>query len=66
MPAVTDLDRLRKALEGIASCATECGCCAMHVRVARQALGWDDTMKVTIGDTYMAVEVEIADEAISR
>ncbi len=26
------------ALRGIASCATECGCCEMHVRVARSVL----------------------------
>ena len=32
--------RLFKALAGVASCATQCGCCEMHVRVAKQAMAW--------------------------
>ena len=26
-------------LKGIASCATKCGCCEMHVRIAEKVLG---------------------------
>lgn len=36
--ALDERDRYAKALQGIASCATKCGCCEMHVRVARMAL----------------------------
>lgn len=61
--ALAERDRYEKALRGVASCATQCGCCAMHVRIARQALGWDDTMRVTLGDAYMAIEIKEADDA---
>jgi hypothetical protein len=37
---VAILMRYRRALQGIGSCATQCGCCEMHVRVAKQALNW--------------------------
>jgi hypothetical protein len=30
--------RMRNALVGIASCATQCGCCQMHQQVAAGAL----------------------------
>lgn len=33
--------RLEKAMQGIASCATQCPCCEMHRRVAVRALGYD-------------------------
>lgn len=32
------LKRYRKALHGIASCGTACGCCRMHQQVAAEAL----------------------------
>lgn len=32
---------LQKALEGIASCATQCTCCEMHRRIAVKALGYE-------------------------
>lgn len=31
-------ETLRRAMTGIASCATRCGCCEMHVRVAKRVL----------------------------
>jgi hypothetical protein len=31
-------DKLVQALKGIASCATKCGCCAMHKSIAEAAL----------------------------
>lgn len=31
-------ERLRQALNGIATCATKCGCCEMHRRIAERAL----------------------------
>lgn len=31
--------KLQSALEGIASCATQCVCCEMHRQVAEKALG---------------------------
>jgi hypothetical protein len=31
-------ERLERSMRGIASCATDCGCCAMHRRIAEQAL----------------------------
>lgn len=33
--------RLEQAMQGIASCATQCPCCEMHRRVAVRALGYD-------------------------
>lgn len=33
--------RLEQAMQGIASCATQCLCCEMHRRVAVRALGYD-------------------------
>lgn len=33
--------KLVAALQGIASCATQCPCCEMHRRVAVKALGYD-------------------------
>jgi hypothetical protein len=30
--------RLERSLGGIASCATQCGCCRMHVQIALEAL----------------------------
>lgn len=36
--ALAERDRYAKALEGIASCCTSCGCCEMHRRVAKQVL----------------------------
>lgn len=36
--AIADRDRYERALEGIASCCTACGCCEMHRRVAKAAL----------------------------
>jgi hypothetical protein len=36
------LERYRRALEGIASCATQCGCCRMHVEIAQEALATTD------------------------
>lgn len=46
MPRITELERdlsreletYRKALQGIASCATVCKCCGMHARIAREVL----------------------------
>lgn len=32
------LERYRLALGGIASCATQCACCRLHVEVALRAL----------------------------
>jgi hypothetical protein len=32
------LERYEKALNGIATCATQCGCCRMHVQIALDAL----------------------------
>lgn len=37
-PVLAELERYRLALQGIASCSTACGCCAMHVRIAVEAL----------------------------
>ena len=31
-------ERLRRTMQGVASCATECGCCRMHQRIAGEAL----------------------------
>ena len=40
MAAVVEVARKhRNVLEGIASCATQCGCCQMHKRIANEALG---------------------------
>ena len=33
--------KLESALEGIASCATQCPCCEMHRQVAVKALGYE-------------------------
>lgn len=41
----SDPDRFQVALEGIASCATQCPCCEMHRRVAEKALGY--TVEIT-------------------
>lgn len=35
---------LENALRGIASCATQCDCCRMHVRIALRALGEADVL----------------------
>jgi hypothetical protein len=32
------LERYRLALGGIASCATDCGCCRLHAQIAATAL----------------------------
>lgn len=32
--------RYEAALRGVASCATQCGCCEMHSRVSRSVLGF--------------------------
>jgi hypothetical protein len=32
--------KLEQALQGIASCATQCPCCEMHRQVAEKALGY--------------------------
>jgi hypothetical protein len=37
-PALAELERYRLALGGIASCATQCVCCRLHVEVALRAL----------------------------
>lgn len=40
------LDILTDALRGIASCATECGCCRMHHSIAAAALiNYDKALK---------------------
>lgn len=31
-------ERLRRSMQGIASCATRCGCCEMHRRIAEKAV----------------------------
>lgn len=31
-------ERLRKALSGISTCSTRCGCCELHVQIALEAL----------------------------
>src|SRR5262245_22003047 len=36
---VAALDRYGKALKGVASCATQCGCCRMHAQIASETLG---------------------------
>lgn len=36
--------KLEQALQGIASCATQCPCCEMHRRVAVRALGYEVTI----------------------
>jgi hypothetical protein len=41
-------ERLRRTMMGIASCATRCGCCEMHNRVAKQSLEAAD--KLVKGD----------------
>lgn len=38
--ALEVVGKLQKALEGIASCATQCPCCEMHRQVAEKALGY--------------------------
>lgn len=38
--AVTRERGLEQALQGIASCATQCPCCEMHRRIAEKALGY--------------------------
>lgn len=40
-PVLTREGKLERALEGIASCATQCICCEMHRRIAVGALGYD-------------------------
>jgi len=32
--------KLERAMQGIASCATQCPCCEMHRQVAERALGY--------------------------
>jgi hypothetical protein len=34
-------DKHERALQGIASCATQCPCCEMHRQVANRALGYE-------------------------
>lgn len=38
---VKRVEVLTKALEGIASCATQCLCCEMHRNIAVKALGYE-------------------------
>lgn len=40
-PVLTREGKLEAALEGIASCATQCICCEMHRNIAVKALGYD-------------------------
>lgn len=37
-------ERLRRTMLGISTCATRCGCCEMHRRIAEQALQEADQM----------------------
>jgi hypothetical protein len=36
---VAGLEKWGATLSGIASCATQCGCCRMHAELAQQAIG---------------------------
>jgi len=36
--ALAERDAYARTLEGVASCATQCPCCEMHARVARERL----------------------------
>ena len=40
-PVLTREGTLEQALQGIASCATQCVCCEMHRRIAVKALGYE-------------------------
>lgn len=35
------VDKLERALQGIASCATQCPCCEMHRLISEKALGYE-------------------------
>lgn len=39
-PVLTREGKLELALQGIASCATQCVCCEMHRQIAEKALGY--------------------------
>lgn len=42
------MEKLVQALEGIASCATQCPCCEMHRRLANKALGYSMPVTFTL------------------
>jgi hypothetical protein len=43
-----EIEKLTKALIGIASCATQCPCCEMHRRIANKALGHEVDLTYTV------------------
>lgn len=65
---ITAEQAYRNTLAGIGSCATACGCCAMHARIAQEALArtYPVIRRETTGPGFCAVEYLPAENTTPR